>query len=90
MKGKANLRENYWIGLEMDAVGLSEYSAVISEEIKTEVELAKQEIMSGKAVFSGVVYDNLGNLRCREEEMISDKVLLEQFDWFVEGVKVYE
>ena len=90
LKGKANLQENYWIGLEVGAVGLLEYSSLVSEEIKLEVELAKQEILSGKAVFSGSIYDNQGNLRCNEDEMISDKVLLEQFDWFVEGVRVYE
>ncbi len=90
LKGKGNLKENYWIGLKAEAVGLSEYSSLVSEEIKKEVELAKQEILSGKAVFSGTIYDNQGNLRCNESEMISDKVLLEQFDWFVEGVKIYE
>ena len=90
LKGKANLQNNYWIGLEVDAVGLSDYSSLISTEIKTEVDTAIQEILSGKAVFSGLIYDTKGNLRCSEGEMISDEVLLEQFDWFVKGVKIYE
>ena len=90
MKGKGNLQRNYWIGLEAEAVGLSEYSSLISEAIKTEVELAKQEMISGKAIFSGLIYDTKGKLRCSEGEMISDEVLLEQFDWFVKGVKIYE
>jgi len=29
-------------------------------------------------------------LRCEEKETISDEVILEQFDWFVEGVRIYE
>ena len=90
LKGKANLKRNYWVGMEVQAVGLAEYSALISEEIKTEVEIAQQEILSGRAIFSGSIYDTTGRLRCREGEMISDEVLLEQFDWFVKGVKVYE
>lgn len=90
LKGKANLQENCWIGLEVGAVGLSEYSVLISEEIKKKVELAKQEILSGTAVFSGIIYDNQGNLICNEDEMMSDEVLLEQLDWFVEGVRIYE
>ncbi len=89
-KGKANLQRNYWIGLEAEAVGLSEYSSLISEKIKTEVDIAKQEMIAGKAVFSGVIYDTKGNIRCNEGEMISDEVMLEQFDWFVKGVKIYE
>ena len=90
LKRRETLQRNYWIGLEEDAVGLSEYSSLISEEIKEEVELAKQEIMEGKAIFSGLIYDTRGQLRCYEGEMISDEVLLEQFDWFVKGVKIYE
>lgn len=90
LKGKANLQKNYWIGLKVGAVDLLNYSDMVSEEIKEEIELAKQEILSGKAVFSGIIYDNEGNLQCNEDEMISDEVLLEQLDWFVEGVKIYE
>ena len=47
-------------------------------------------MIAGKAVFSGVIYDTKGNIRCNEGEMISDEVMLEQFDWFVKGVKIYE
>ena len=41
-------------------------------------------------MFSGVIYDTDGRLRCEEKETISDEVILEQFDWFVEGVRIYE
>ena len=88
--GKGNIQDNYWIGLEAGAVGLSPYSSEVGESVVSEVEVAKQEILSGIEVFSGVIYDNTGMLRCGEKETISDEVLLEQFDWFVEGVRFYE
>lgn len=88
--GKGNVKDNYWIGLETDAVGLSPYSAEVEETIVQEVEQAKQEILSGRDVFSGKIIDNTGILRCGEKESISDEVILEQFDWFVEGVRIYE
>jgi len=88
--GKGNRKDNYWIGLEADAVGLAAYSAEVSEEAVREVEQAKQEILSGWDVFSGKIIDNNGTLRCGEKETISDEVILEQFDWFVEGVRIYE
>jgi len=88
--GKANIKENYWIGLEAGAVGLSQYSDEVTNEIKQKVEKAKEEILSGRDVFSGVIYDNAGQLRCGEKETISDELILEQFDWFVEGVRIYE
>ena len=53
------------------------------------LEAAKEEILQGKEVFSGVIYDNLGNRKCEEDEIIRDEILLEQFDWFVEGVNFY-
>ena len=90
LTGKANEKENYWIGMEVEAVGLSEYSELISGEIRQRVKTEKREIIAGKDVFSGIIYDTDGVLRCGEKEMISDEVLLEQFDWFVEGVRFYE
>lgn len=90
LKGKGNLQANYWLGLEADCVGLSQYSEEIPEEIIAEVEKAKNEILSGKDVFSGIIYDNQGNKRCNTDEAISDDTLLEKFDWYAEGVRIYE
>ena len=41
-------------------------------------------------VFSGVIYDNEGKLCCKENQAIRDEDLLKQFDWYVEGVEIYE
>ena len=90
MRGKGKYLTNYWIGIEKGAVSLSEYSSEVTEEMRDEVERAKKEILEGKDVFSGVIYDNQGNLRCGENEVISDEMLLEQFDWYAEGVEFYE
>lgn len=90
LKGKENSAENYWIGMEAGAVGLSKYSQEVTEEMRLEVEKAQKEILSGKEIFSDTIYDNEGNLRCDENEIISDEMLLEAFDWFVEGVEFYE
>ncbi len=88
--GNGNIKDNYWIGMEVDAVGLSDYSAEVTQEIQEEIERAKKEFLAGKDVFSGIIYDNTGTIRCEEGENISDEILLEQFDWFVEGVEFYE
>ena len=34
-----------------------------------------------------VIYDNKGNLRCKGNQTIRDEILLEQLDWYVEGVE---
>ena len=90
LRGKANQEENFWIGMENGAVELTKFSDLVSKETKKEVEDATREIVNGKEIFSGVIYDTEGNLRCEEDELISDEQLLEKFEWFVKGVCFYE
>ncbi len=89
LQGKANSETNYWIGLEKEAVGLSEYSDRVSREQREAVENAAEEIKKGRDIFSGEIYDTQGTLRCGENEAVSDEMLLEQFDWYVESVEFY-
>ena len=90
LQGQGNSIRNFWIGIIQGAVDLSAFSNAITEEAVKEVEIAKEEIIAGKGVFSGVIYDNQGIQRCGENEIISDEMLLEHFDWYVEGVELYE
>ncbi len=90
LQGEANTVKRHWFGIDTKVVGLAEYSALVSEEVKQMVETAKQEMVVGKNVFSGVIYDNCGELRCGKEESIGDEILLEKMDWYVDGVVIYE
>lgn len=90
VQGKANAVKQHWFGLDTGVMKLSEFSSGVSKETKERIEAARQEILSGKDIFSGRIYDHNGELRCDEGERISDENLLEKMDWFVEGVKVYE
>lgn len=90
LKGRGNLTENYWIGMDVGAVGLAPYSEYVTQDIQAAVEEARNEILSGREIFSGEVYDMEGNIRCGESETISDEALLEHVDWYVEGVEFYE
>ena len=90
LRGNSANVEYYWVGIDENAVKLSDFSVIISEEIKAEVTRATNEILAGQDVFSRVIYDNEGNLRCKENQAIRDEILLEQFDWYVEGVEFYD
>lgn len=89
MQGKANSVKRHWFGINTDVVALAD-SLTLEEEICTYIETVKDELYAGKDVFSGVIYDNTGRLRCDEGESISDEVLLEKMDWYVDGVVIYE
>ena len=88
--GNTNVKTNYWLGLEAGVVDLTPYSAEVTGAEMEAIEIAKIALISGVDVFSGVIYDNEGNKRCGEKESIGDELLLEQFDWYVEGVRFYE
>lgn len=90
MQGKANSVKRHWFGIDTGVVGLSEYSSIVRVETREKVEKAKEEMKVGKNIFSGVIYDNNKELRCDEDESISDEILLEKLDWYVDGVVLHE
>jgi len=88
LKGELNSLSNNWIGLEQQAVGLSEYSPRVTQPMRLAVDKARQEMIDGKElVFSGEIYDLAGNIRCHPGETVSDNALLESMNWLVKGVE---
>ena len=85
-----NSENNYWLGLEKDAVALSFYSEFVSDSTKSMVQEAILELQSGRDVFVGPIVDNAGKMRCDKDEFLSDNTLREEMDWFVAGVRFYE
>lgn len=90
LRGNTASMKVYWVGIDEDTVKLDNLSAAVSREALVEVPKARNELLAGKDVFSGVIYDREGNLRCKENQVIRDEVLLEQLDWYVEGVEFYD
>ncbi|MBR6664611.1 MAG: BMP family ABC transporter substrate-binding protein [Lachnospiraceae bacterium] len=90
MQGKANSVKRHWFGINTEVVALADCSPLVEEDICTYLKSLKNELYAGKDVFSGVIYDNSGQLRCNEGESISDELLLERMDWYVDGVVIYE
>ncbi len=87
LKGELSSLRNSWIGMDRDAVGLAEYSRKVTHEERSFLRQVRQRLGSGQEpIFSGILYDREGNLRCREGETISDDALLNHMDWLVQGV----
>ena len=90
LRGNGNVEIKYWMGIEKQAVDLTQYSELVSQETRQMVENARNQMLAGQDVFSEMIYDTEGNLRCSTSEIIADIVLWEQMDWYVEGVEFYE
>ena len=90
LSGRTNFSTSYWLGLEEGAVALHPLSPLVSEKTALLVAQEKKRIENDSDVFSGVIYDNRGVLRCDNGERISDHELFTGMDWFAVGVVIYE
>lgn len=82
---------NYWEGTSTGVVGLAELSPEVKPGAAEKVAEAKERMDAGTFdVFYGPITDNKGVLRIAEGENMSDDAMLNQFDWYVEGVIIHE
>lgn len=78
-----------WIAMEDGVIRLGDYSPKVSGQTKEMVRAAQARLLSREFdVFYGPIRDNQGNLRVEAGETMSDKAMLNAFDWYVEGVSV--
>ncbi len=82
-----------WPGAESGIVQLTplERTGNACEECKAPVEAAKKKFDDRSFdVFYGPIKDTEGNIRIPAGESMSDKNMLGNFDWYVEGVEIAE
>ncbi len=82
---------HYWEGIESGMVSLAPFSAQVKDGIAEVVQKEKERLGSGTFdVFYGPIKDCDGELRVEEGESMTDSALLNEFDWYVEGVVIDE
>ena len=89
VQGQPNSVSLHWFAIDSGVVGLSEMSPSVDADTLKAVENAENRLKGLNDVFSGVIYDNEGGLRCNEGESLSDETLLTGMNWFVDGVVIY-
>lgn len=83
--------KNYWDGVNTGIVSLAPLGKNAKPEIQEKVYEKTEALLSGKFdVFYGPITDADGNIRVAEGESMSDNVMLNSFDWYVEGVVIDE
>lgn len=83
--------ENYWEGTSTGVVSLAEITENAKPEIKEVVEQTMNKMENGFFdVFYGPIVDVNGVVRIQEGENMSDEAMLNNFDWYVEGVLMHE
>lgn len=82
---------HYWESIESGMVSMAPLSAAVKPGVWEEVEERRQRLVSGTFdVFYGPVKDSEGTVRVAEGESMTDEAMLNQFDWYVEGVVIDE
>lgn len=90
LQGKFH-EQKYWEGLETGIVDLAPLTKNVKEGTQEIVDAEKQKLLTGEFdVFYGPIKDNEGKERIAAGENMSDDVLLNEFDWYVEGVVIHE
>lgn len=83
--------DNYWEGVEGNIVSLAPLTDNVKDGIEEAVQKELERLQSGKFdVFYGPIKDQSGVVRVEKGENMSDEILLNSFDWYVEGVVSYE
>ena len=90
LQGKFEGR-HYWEGIATGVVGLAELTENVKPGIAEKVAEAQKKLEAGTFdVFYGPVVDTEGNVRVAEGENMSDEAMLNEMDWYVDGVKIHE
>lgn len=83
--------KHYWEGAETGVVRLAPLTSNVKDGIADIVLEEEDRLKSGTYdVFYGEVRDNTGTIRIPEGESMSDDAMLNEFDWYVEGVVIDE
>lgn len=83
------VEKQYWEGVETGIVDLAPLSELVKEGTAEVVAAERERLESGTYdVFYGPIRDSKGSLRVAEGETMSDRTLLYNFDWYVEGVVI--
>ncbi|MBQ5318579.1 MAG: BMP family ABC transporter substrate-binding protein [Oscillospiraceae bacterium] len=83
--------DNYWERSDTGIMDIAPLSYNAKLEIADVIEAERERLDNGTYdVFYGPIYDNEGNLRIAEGETMTDNAMLNEFDWYVEGVVIDE
>lgn len=79
--------KHYWEGIETGVVSLSPFTSNVSKGIEEIIEKEQERFYGGMFdVFYGPIKDMDGVIRIDAGESMSDYSMLNEFDWYVEGV----
>ena len=82
---------HYWESIESGIVSIAPFTGLAKDGVENVVEQEYERLCSGTYdVFYGPIKDQEGTIRVAEGESMTDQVMLNEFDWYVEGVVINE
>lgn len=83
--------QHYWEDMNTGILSLAPLTDNVKEGIAEVVEAENKKLESGNwDVFFGPIVSQDGEIRIQEGESMTDYAMLNEFDWYVEGVEINE
>lgn len=83
--------KHYWESVSTGIVSLAPLTSLVNEGVQEQVEVELKRLNSGTYdVFYGPIVDSAGMQRIADGESMTDDAMLNEFDWYVEGVIIDE
>jgi basic membrane lipoprotein Med (substrate-binding protein (PBP1-ABC) superfamily) len=74
------------MGADKGTPHLTGWGDFVPADVREKIEATADEIIAGKEVIVGPIYDEKGVLKFKEGEQVSDQFLGYEWKWFVKGV----
>ena len=87
---RMNSHKTRWYGVEDDIVWFDNHCNYLTTAVQDHIKSLEKSFSDGHEVFSGEIRDTEGQLRCRQDEVLSDQTLSKAMLWFVDGVRMLE
>lgn len=82
---------HYWESIETGIVSLAPFTELAGDGVAEIVAQEQERLCNGNYdVFYGPIVDQEGKIRVAEGESMTDQKMLNEFDWYVEGVVIDE
>ena len=86
LKGELYVIKNHWIGVSDNAIILTDFSSLVTNDMHKRLEEFRKSLANNKLIFAGALRDTKDELHCREGEIISDRSLQTKINWHIKGV----
>ena len=79
-----------WQGMVEDAIDIHLVRGKLTNREFAAIETERAQLMQGKTIFNGEIFDRSGNKRCEANESIGSNYIRNSMNWLIQGVTLID